>query len=199
MISPHAAVTAAATTYSGIAPTWTGTGFQQTIRAYASRADGLKVVAIEGSATWQNWFDDVLAGAVPIANHPAVGRVHRGFRDAGDSLSAAIDDVGEPYVIAAHSLGAALALYMPVELPRRPLAIFAFAPPRVYADQIPDWILALVAAGGAWRFGNDPVPDLPGWFPQVPLEPIGRAMPLPTDCHHIDNYLTALTPQEKAA
>jgi Lipase (class 3) len=196
MIGARAAVLAASATYSGIAPTWHGAGFiNQTIRAYKSRVNGRAVVAFEGSKTWQNWFNNLLAVSVPLRDHPECGRVHAGFDWAARSIAAAIGDLNEDYDIVGHSLGGALAVYVPMLLKRRPGGIYAFAPAAVFADVIPDWILELVVTfGGAWRFGNDPVPLLPPWFPQVPLTPVGRATADPKDSHHIENYVAALAP-----
>jgi Lipase (class 3) len=191
MITDRDAVLAAAATYT-TAPTWTGTGFEATVHAVRSTIDGVTLVSFEGSKTWENWAADFFAKQTGIATHPDVGGVHAGFYDAARSIAPAIEAAladDEPYATSGHSLGGALALLVPVLLKRRPVAIFGFAPPAPFADEVPDWILALTRA---FRFGGDPVAHQPDWFPHVPLIPVGRSMNPSTDCHHIQNYVNAI-------
>jgi len=191
-LTPAVAVRAAAATYV-TEPMWKGATFlTQSIQAHRTKIDGVNLIAFRGSRRLGDWWLDFKARPHEVDDHADVGRVHRGFLQAAQSIAPAIAaDIGdEPYLTDGHSLGGALALMVPVLMPRRPIAIFGFAPPRVFRDQVPDWILDIALA---WRFGNDPVPDQPEWFPHVPVEPIGRATLDPADaaeCHHIENYLT---------
>jgi Lipase (class 3) len=194
-LTPAVAVRAAAATYV-TEPTWKGATFlTQSIQAHRSKVDGVNLIAFRGSRRLGDWWLDFQAQAREVVGHGDLNtRVHAGFLTAAQSIAPAIAaDIGaEAYAPIGHSLGGALALLLPVLMPRRPVAIFAYAPPRVFADEVPGWILACARA---WRFGNDPVPDQPGWFPHVPVEPIGRATPDLADaaeCHHIENYVNAL-------
>jgi hypothetical protein len=49
----------------------------------------------------------------------------------------------------------------------------------------------------AYRFGNDPVTEVPLTLPdfpyaQFPLIAIGAPCAIPTECHHIDHYVSGV-------
>jgi hypothetical protein len=190
MITPRDAVLAAAATYV-TEPTWKGAALTQSIQAHRTKVDGINIIAFRGSKRPVDWALDFLAQPHGVAEHADVGRVHWGFLIAAQAIVGRIaTDIGdEPYATAGHSLGGALALLVPVLIPHRPSAIFGFAPPRVFADQVPDWIVAMTRA---WRFGNDPVPDQPLPFPHIAVHPLGHAMDPATECHHVENYVQAV-------
>jgi hypothetical protein len=190
-LTPAVAVRAAAATYVS-EPTWKGSTFlTQSIQAHRTKVDGVNLIAFRGSRRLGDWWLDFQAAPHAVIGHDDVGRVHAGFLEAAQSIAPTIAaDIGdEPYVPIGHSLGGALALLLPILMPRRPIAIFGYAPPRVYADQVPPWIVDLTEA---LRFGNDPVTDQPLTFPHVPVYPVGRSINPPTDCHHIENYVSAV-------
>lgn len=207
MVTDRDLVAAAAATYSS-APTWSF--FDGTVNALLTKtAAGLPVVAIEGTHNRPGWAGDFCAITVDESliepqhvpwPHPVLGRIHAGFylfsRPLIPVVLAAIGD--DPFALAGHSLGAALALLLGAELiirGRRPQRIGAFAPPRV---GMPDFVRTVTAVPvGAYRFGDDPVTEVPITLPgfpyaQVPLIAIGAPMPNPLDCHHIGNYASTV-------
>lgn len=198
-------VDAAAGTYNAAA-TPLVTDFGKSIVAFltARPSDGLPIIAIEGTHDPLGWAIDFLAlpvGAHATTMHPTLGRLHAGFYAAAQAIipKIAIATAGRPWAITGHSLGAALALLvgaMMAEDDHPPIKIGAFAPPRVGMASFVGAIAAIPTS--AYRFGNDPVPEVPFTLPpefayaQVPLIAVGTAMLPPWRCHAIENYVTAV-------
>ena len=180
-----------------------------------TRADGLNIIAIEGTHDVVGWALDFIAINVEDQqgiNHATLGLVHAGFYAAAVSAltrSALIAARG-PYAICGHSLGAALALLIGALLADDmlpPVKVGAFAPPRVGGEI---FVKAATARPFcAYRFGDDPVTEVPIWFPprfaykQVPLTQIGPQpllkYPLLGDIrglvrgfHHFPNYVSGV-------
>lgn len=176
-----------------VEPTLVGTGENRNIQVVRYETDPI-IIAFPGSIELRDWVLDFLAFPHDVKDHPELGQVHSGFLEAAQSVSTQIDQLleGKDYITVGHSLGGALAILVPCLLKKRPLAIYAFAPPRVFVDQVPDWIVEITHA---FRFGNDPVPDVPSWFPHVPVLPVGKAKSIENarECHHIENYVSALS------
>ncbi len=177
---------------------------------------GVSVVSFEGTKNLPGWMLDFFAigtadpiaklfleietGLHPTITHPQLGLLHAGF-DAG-AMSVmphiALAMMGKPFAITGHSLGAALALRVCAEFildGTPPLKCAAFAPPRVGGDKFVK--IATSVPSSAYRFGNDPVPDVPLTLPgypymQVPLSEVGSPMPNPFDAHAIENYVAAV-------
>ena len=153
------------------------------------------VVAIRGTLTWEEWYDDFDFFQTPFNSAPNGGKVARGFYKLFESLllndpatgtttmklmdtavkpSLIFDNPGKtPVVIAGHSLGAALttmyAAYMAAAGPNgENLSVYTFASPKVGDVTFADTYNNLVPAN--YRIYNKPdlVPDLPvGGFEQV--------------------------------
>lgn len=179
-----------------------------------TRADGLNVIAIEGTHDAVGWGFDFLAASVSDQqgmDKQTLGFVHSGFYAAGLTAltRCALIAAGGPYAICGHSLGAALALLIGGILSQdsfeghslAPVKIGAFAPPRVGGAQFVKVIETIPFC--AYRYGQDPVPEvpfsIPGWpYEQVPLTQLpGPAVPLfdiraRLADHHIQNYVAGV-------
>lgn len=138
-------------------------------------ADGL-CVAFRGSDDVDSWIHNL--DAVPVSV-PGMGDCHRGFYLAWQAIApeviAAIGD--RPVTLAAHSLGAAIALLAAASLTlagKPPVAVYAFEPPRVSFDLTLRNLLAKVPMH-LYRNGSDPVTNLPpsGMHPAL-LTHIGK-------------------------
>lgn len=72
----------------------------------SKRIDGVDVVCLRGSTTWQDWLRDLWAFSLPFSNK-GLGPVHRGFKIGMDDAWAEIRSrTRGPWIIAGHSLGA---------------------------------------------------------------------------------------------
>ena len=157
------------------------------LRAFmTTRDDGLCIVAFEGTYDPIGWLLDFAAIPThPMMLHSDLGLVHAGFfapaQAAMPKLAFAIGNA--PYAMSGHSRGAAFALLcgalMIASGARPPLKIGAFAPPRVGSDLFVK--IATSVPFCAYKFGDDPVPEVPFTIPpdflyrQVLLEQIGPA------------------------
>lgn len=204
-LSVSAAVGFAADTYK-LDPSWTGSGLNQSIHVRATSSNGLLVLAFRGSVAPWDWAIDF--AALPDIwhkpkDHPSLGPIHAGFLEAASSVigRCALAVTGRPYVTVGHSLGGALAFLVGAMLATEdgmpPTAMFGFAPPRVGMGKFIEQTRAFSPA--AWRYGNDPVVDVPLTIPplldyrQEPnMTAIGVPMHDPLGCHHIANYVAAL-------
>lgn len=173
-----------------------------------TRADGLNIIAIEGTHNPLGWALDFFGVTIRDQqgmNHETLGWIHAGFyASAVASLTrAALIAASGPYAICGHSLGAGLALLIGALLSQdelgdrglAPVKIGAFAPPRVGGDAFVKTINAIPFC--AYRFGNDPVPEVPITIPdfpyrQVALTQVGAPMLDPFKCHDIQNYVAAV-------
>jgi predicted lipase len=169
-----------------------------------TRADGLNIISIEGTATTGGWLIDFLAIKATDhegVNHPSLGFIHAGFYLAAQAVIDRIVEAASkgPYALAGHSLGAAMALLfggLLIDRGMPPIKIGAFAPPRVGEGQFVK-IVGTVPVS-AYIFGNDIVPDVPFTilpaFPyeQVELIQVGQPRADRLSCHAISNYVTAV-------
>jgi hypothetical protein len=179
------------------------------------RADGLNIIAIEGTHDPLGWALDFIGAEVEDQqgmNHATLGWVHAGFyASAVVALTrCALVAAQGPYAICGHSLGAALALLIGSLLSQddfngrslAPVKIGAFAPPRVG-----DAAFVKVATSMpfcAYRYNVDPVPQVPLTItPAFPYMPVSMtALPGPSiplfdikrrvECHHIENYVVGV-------
>jgi len=172
-----------------------------------TRQDGLNVFAIEGTHSPLGWALDFFGLRTEDQQgfeHATLGWLHGGFYDAAVAAlpRLALEAVRGPYVITGHSLGAALALLIGGLLIQdeklgvsHPIKICAFAPPRVGGKLFVETVMTVPLS--AYRFGNDPVPEIPIALPgfpyeQVPLIEIGSPKLDPFACHSIANYVAAV-------
>jgi pimeloyl-ACP methyl ester carboxylesterase len=196
LIDTYTAARAAAAAYSS-EPTFVGAGMNQNIHVLRIETGDTVILATRGSAQVRDWWLDFMTGPHPVERHPELGRLHSGFLEAAESVLTAVAaeqttlNNGKKLVLVGHSLGAAVSLVLAVLLPRLPARVFCFAPPRVFVDFVPASLLPIIEA---YRVGNDPVPDQPGWFPHIPVTPIGRATKNPIECHYMGNFLAAFAP-----
>lgn len=177
------------------------------------RADGLVIIAIEGTHDPLGWAFDFFALRIfdhPGIKHASLGFIHAGFYTMAmaviERLDVELTHRAAPYAICGHSLGAALALLLGALLTVRgmpPVKVGAFAPPRVGGAKFVATATSVPFC--ADRYGLDPVPmvplDLPILFPydQVVLREL-VAPPLPRDAslaalfdqHHITHYVAGV-------
>jgi hypothetical protein len=76
-----------------------------------------------------------------------------------------------------------------------PLKIGLFAPPRAGGAAFVKVVTSIPFC--AYRYGNDPVTDVPLALPdfpyvQVPLVAVGTPCSIAAECHHIQNYVAAV-------
>jgi hypothetical protein len=195
---------ASATYVAGAQPYFEDAG--SALRVFlTTRADGLNIIAIEGTHDALGWaidFAGITAEDEQGLNHATLGFVHSGFYASAVSVltrCALIAGRGA-YAICGHSLGAALALLVGAlliddDLP--PVKIGAFAPPRVGG---PNFVrTACSVPFCAYRYGHDPITEVPATLPglpwtQVPLRILPASVPFldPFHYHAIGNYTTAV-------
>ena len=167
------------------------------------RSDGLIIIAIEGTHDALGWLLDFLGTKSDDEqgmNHQSLGFLHSGFYACSIAPLAriALAVNNNPYAICGHSLGAIVALMvgaMLIQDALPPVKIGSFAPPRGGGAQFVK--VATSVPFCAYRFGNDPVPEIPVAIPefpwqQVPLTAIGKPMTWPFNCHAIGNYVTGV-------
>ena len=167
------------------------------------RSDLTNVIAIEGTHDALGWALDFFGATVEDQqgmNHATLGWLHAGFyASAVTALTrCALIAIRGPYAICGHSLGAGLALLIGallIEDGYPPIKIGAFAPPRIGGAKFVK--VATSVPFCAYRFGNDPVPEIPLALPgfpyeQVPLNQVGTPMVDPFKCHAIENYVNAV-------
>lgn len=221
MVTPTPAelVHAAAATYTlDAVPAFQSS--EHAVRVFASppRPDGVVIVACEGTKNLPGWMLDFFAfdsrdpvarmfctietSDHPVVNHPQLGLVHAGFDAGAMAAMPTVWDLALKYQIAlaGHSLGAALARRIGAELVLRgrpALVVAAFAPPRVGGTDFER--IACQVPNPAWRWGNDPVPEVPFTLPspyhyeQVALTQTGKIDLIdPFACHDINNYVTVV-------
>jgi len=170
-----------------------------------TRAEGLLEIAIEGTYNLPGWASDFLALGVrdhEVKNHPTLGFIHFGFYESAIRLLPRMELVakGKPFSIQGHSRGASLAFMLSglmIDDGMAPIKVGGFAPARAGGALFVK--IATSAPFCAYKFGDDPVPEVPFtlWpdFPyaQVPLNKIGKPMPIAIDCHNIANYVGGVT------
>jgi len=181
-----------------------------------ARDDGLVTIAVEGSHNIPDWaidFCSLVTEPRHGLNHPDLGFVHAAFYASAALALPKILPLAEkgPVAITGHSLGAVAALMLGAMLTVRnlpPVKVGAFAPPRGGGAQFVR--IATSVPFCAYKYGQDPVPDvplsLPPLFPyqQVPL--IGLLAPAvdPLDlqrrlqCHKIGNYVAGVRAYQSA-
>lgn len=150
-------------------------------------ADGL-CIAFPGSDNDACWLTDFDVRTVNVAG---VGAIHRGFWLAwlaiADDVMKAIGDW--PVTLVGHSLGGALAICAAVALTlagKPPAAVYGFEPPRVGPDLGVRTLLSKVPVH-LYKFGGDPVPDVPlGWHQAALLTHLG---PPPTLIPRIADHM----------
>lgn len=162
------------------------------------------IFAIEGTHNLQGWLADFLA--LHVWDHPGksiegLGWVHAGFFALAQSVYPKLAKFTQvPYAICGHSLGAALAVLLGATFAQRgnrPIKIGAFAPPRVGDIEFVRAVTQMPFC--AYRFGNDPVPEVPFHIPfffpyeNVPLVSGGAPKGDPFKSHAIANYVALVT------
>ena len=179
------------------------------------RIDGFDIIALRGSAIFQDWVRDLRAG--PMLTR--IGHVHEGFHQGMEQAWTDIRGVlKQPVIITGHSLGAARASILTALMivdGTIPVARVVFGEPKPgFADHAK---IVVSVPGRSYRNGDgihhDLVTDVPFSFPPLeytrasPIIPVSD--PPPADdqwgafsYHHIQLYfgaLSALKPQETAA
>jgi predicted lipase len=176
----------------------------QAMRVFlTTRADGLNIIAVEGTHNRLGWMLDLFSVTVADQqglSNVSLGFIHAGFYAAAVSALTRIALVASrgPYAICGHSLGAIEAILIGAMLIQDglpPVKIGAFAPPRGGGDGLVKVATSVPLC--AYRFGNDPVPDVPFTIPgfpfrQVPLTAVGAPMVDAFQCHNIANYVAAV-------
>lgn len=197
-------VDAAAATYgSGKPVVQDQTG---TVRVFLTggKQTACDIFAIEGTHDPLGWGADFFA--LRVWDHPgrstvSLGWVHAGFYALAAPIIPLLVPLMQryPYAIAGHSLGAALALLIGATMISKgkpPVKIGAFAPPRVGDAKFVK--VATSVPFCAYKYGNDPVPDVPWHIPfffpyrQIPLTMVGAPKASSFKCHAIENYVAAV-------
>lgn len=150
--------------------------------ALRSRVDGHGVIALRGTATTEEWFNNMNYRLVPFyPQETQYGVVHNGFRDIYKGIRGRyreliqLFDPAAPLYLVGHSLGAAVsqlaALDIAVKSPERAaqLRVYGYAPPRVGDEAFTSVYNQLV--GTSYRVVN--ICDI---VPYVPFEEIGTLM-----------------------
>ncbi len=207
MMTDAAFAQLAAATYT-VAPTITGQGFDQSISVVlgADPDNALDLIGFPGSRTEDDWardFEAIPAKDHKTVQHASLGWVHAGFLAAAMSVYPQIKGaITRPSALYGHSLGGALALLVgallrvdgvvPVE------RIVTFGAPRVGLD---DYVRALEGVAiDQYRYGNDIVPQVPTFLMHArPLINVGAPRIDFLSCHHITNYVGAVTALDAAA
>lgn len=134
-------------------------------------AGGRLVLAIRGTQTCGEWAIDGLFA--PRTAHPVAGRVESGFWSVaasmlldGKSVASVVKVLGEPVTVVGHSLGAAAAAYVSLELARAGVkvrGVFVASPhpgdrefSKAFGAVVPDHVM--------YRNSADIVPKVPWWF-----------------------------------
>ena len=190
--------------YGAAAPFFQPAGFTDRLfRSPCPSLPGLTIFAVEGTASPAGWLGDFLAlgaDAQETANHPSLGFVHADFYVAAQRLLEPIVEAAKagPIALAGHSRGAALAAMLAgllIDSGQIPVKVGLFAPPRVGAQRLLDALSPVPVV--AYRFGNDPVTEVPLTLPdfpyaQFPLIEIGTPCLISVACHHITNYVSGV-------
>ena len=180
--------------------------FGQAVRVFkTTRADGLNILAIEGTHDVIGWAVDFLAlpmySHIPFL-HPDIGMVHAGFYASALAVLPQIRPLtAKPFALSGHSLGGALALLLAAILSKEglpPVKVGAFGPPRAGGDAFVKIITGMPFC--AYRNKGDPIPRVPFRLPpqflyrNVPLTQYGRdefEIDVFAD-HHIGEYVDAV-------
>lgn len=175
------------------------------VRAVLTEMDGSLVVAVRGTVptSYANWIRDI--NAVPSHEHPVLGWCHSGFLNAADDLMPLLGPhiAGRRVLLTGHSLGGAVAILIGGLLQAAgtpPAAVVVFEPPRAGMEKLAG-LLATVD-GTIYRFGDDPVPEVPCWpykHPWQPVTAIGHSMPDPISCHDIAGVIAWLQARQAVA
>jgi hypothetical protein len=205
VVSDHDLVLAAAATYDPANKPFLES-VNGALRVFTTKVGDVTVVAIEGTHDPLGWAIDFLA--IPTEDHEtgehfSLGFLHAGFYASALEIIPALKAIKPPFALTGHSLGAALALLIGallIDEGRPPVKIGAFAPPRVGGDRFVS--VATSVPFCAYRFGDDPVTDVPLTlqdFPyrQVPLTTAGKPKWIAIDCHHIANYVSIFEPNKQ--
>jgi triacylglycerol lipase len=177
---------------------------------------GSFVVAIRGTANFLEWVED---GEFIQCPHPLGGRAESGFWAIYESMdfrplnggkdvplaSGIADAIGEGTVtVAGHSLGAALATYLTLDLAERPgLRVKGrfFASPRPGDHDFADLFDKTVADYMSWAYVFDAVPHVPLGLGYTPLHNLVEIRPSDSQAriafglgpsHHLVCYLAEL-------
>jgi uncharacterized membrane protein len=178
-------------------------GIGTSVRVFlTTRADGLNVIAIEGTHNDTGWMLDFLALGMPshaMQNRPALGWVHFGFYNATEFVMSQVSLIAArgPFAICGHSLGAVMALMIGAQLTADgtpPVKVAAFAPPLGGDDKFVS--IATSVPFCAYRYRNDPVPKVPLRLPpvwpyrQVAVTQLGMSThEVDFGDHNINNYV----------
>lgn len=157
------------------------------IRAVITEIDGAVAVAVRGTLITS--VDNILTDldALPVV-HANLGSVPRGFLLAAMSLLPLVEAqiAGRPVVVTGHSLGGSVAILLAAMLSVPPIEVVAFEPARSGMAGIVGCMSSI--NGTIYRYGDDPVPEVPPWPYRHPwnVTAIGHSMPDPISCHSID-------------
>lgn len=173
------------------------------IRAVLTELDGELVVAIRGTVitSLENILTDL---DVLPSMHAHLGTVPRGFVLAAMSLMPLIAPhvAGRQVVVTGHSLGGSVAILVSALLAASgtpPVETVAFEPARTGMAALPVFMASL--KGTIYRFGNDPVPEVPPWPYRHPwsVTAIGHPMLDPISCHSMAGVVAWLQSQHAEA
>lgn len=196
-------VQAAAASYvRGAAPYFQPAGFVD--RLFLVDTPACAIFSTEGTVNFPGWEGDFLALGVrehPTASGPGLSFLHADFYEAALRLFPAVQAVAKtkPVAIGGHSRGAGISAPLAALLIQAgivPVKVALFAPPRAGAQDLVD-LVRNACPTSAYKFGDDPVPEVPFTLPdfpyaQFPLIKIGKPLPIALDCHAIVNYVSGV-------
>lgn len=165
-------------------------------------SDGNTVIAFRGSITPRDWFRDFNTLSIACKTDPQLGFCHAGFLDACVSVIHTLSSIKEPFYITGHSLGGAEAVGVATLLndlyQLKATKVVTFGAPRFGGYRFRKHSNALDIV--QYRYGNDPVPTVPRFvwpffiFVNTrPQTPVDEKRDDAFSCHHIENYVGALT------
>lgn len=189
---------------NGALPTW-NTG---DVHVFLTRTALAWIIAFKGSVSLQDWFDDFKALPRASTTDPAIGDVHTGFLDDVSEiyhdLSGEVQEhLGDAKLyVTGHSKGGAEAQVCAALLLSegfRVDCLTTFGAPRVGGLGRILEALDSPSMGSDYRYGMDPVPEVPIWMPhprQVshigPLKTSAPPFGDPLRDHHIRTYWDTL-------
>jgi Lipase (class 3) len=184
-------------------PTWQ---VDERVRACLTKIEDTIIISVPGTDPTK--IEDVLRDldCDPVWVR-GLGFCHDGFQDLANKLWSRIQNTvlgRERVIFTGHSLGGAgalglAALYIRDRAGPAPTVV-TFGAPKFGAQRF-EWVLK-DAEKHLYRFGNDPVPEVPGpwlfhlppvWYAHpAPLTEIGAPKTNPISCHSIERYIEAL-------
>lgn len=162
MLSPLQCAQLSAEVYRAPASAWDNHWDVDGVVLAHRRIAGQDALVFRGSATAEDWARDFIA--IPVVDLE-VGLVHAGFvAGMNDLLIQVQDKLKGPFVITGHSLGGARARIAGAKLLQRGFSVAqvcVFGSPKPGFGRLPQAFAGRPCIHQSYRYGEDPVPNLP--------------------------------------